>query len=212
LKKALQTIYRKLFSAFGPQGWWPAQGAFEVIVGAILTQNTNWKNVERAIKNLRKEGVLNYRSLRGMPKKRLARIIKPAGYFNIKADRLKAFLNFLFHDYNGSLKKMCLGPTDLLRRQLLDVKGVGYETADSILLYAAGKPVFVVDAYTKRILYRHGLIRQNSAYQQIQDLFMQNLSRNVKLFNEYHALLVKLGKEFCLKNKPRCGICPLRRK
>lgn len=211
MSKKLNSIYQKLHSHFGLQHWWPADTPFEVMVGAILTQNTNWFNVEKAINNLKKYRLLKPFKLHKVSQRRLAALIKPTGYFNIKAKRLKAFLNFLFKFYQGDIKKTRSINTQCLRRQLLSVNGIGPETADSILLYALGRPVFVVDAYTKRILLRHQLIKKEDAsYSQIQDLFMQNLKPNIKLFNEYHALLVRLGKEICLKNKPKCDICPLK--
>ncbi len=203
-------LYQKLYAYFGPQHWWPADSRFEVIVGAVLTQNTNWVNVEKAIDNLRKHRLLKAAKLYQIPKEKLAKLIKPAGYYNIKAKRLRNFLHFFLKDYKGSLKIMSLADTLNLRQQLLSVNGIGPETADSILLYALDKPVFVVDAYTKRILLRHGFIKEDAGYEQIQNLFMQNLKPKVKLFNEYHALLVRLGKEFCGKNKPRCEQCPLK--
>ncbi len=212
MKYGLDSIYQKLYSYFGPQHWWPANSPFEVIVGAILTQNTSWINVEKAVDNLKKRKLLEPDKLYRLSQKRLASLIVPAGYYNIKAKRLKKFLRFFFKSYQGSLKKMSIEDTQGLRRQLLFVNGIGPETADSILLYALDKPVFVVDAYTKRILLRHRLIQENAAYGEVQNFFMQNLDSEVKLFNEYHALLVKLGKEFCLKNKPRCKICPLNSK
>ena len=203
-------LYQKLYSCFGPQYWWPAETAFEVMVGAILTQNTNWQNVEKAIDNLKNHKLLNPQALHRLPQARLTSLIRPAGYYNIKAKRLKHFLEFLFKTYNGSLKKMSCRNLGDLRQQLLSVNGIGPETADSILLYALSKPIFVVDAYTKRILLRHKLIRRDTSYDEIQSLFMNNLKTNVKLFNEYHALLVKLGKEYCLKKKARCEACPLK--
>ena len=206
-----QSIYRKLFAHFGPQHWWPADTPFEVMVGAILTQNTNWLNVERALKNLANKRLLNAGKLYSLSQRKLASLIRPAGYFNIKAKRLRAFLFFLFKYYGGNLKKMVRENTQDLRDRLLSVNGIGPETADSILLYALNKPVFVVDAYTKRILLRHRLIPRGADYQQTQNFFMQNLKSNVKLFNEYHALLVKLGKDICLKEKPKCIICPLKK-
>jgi endonuclease-3 related protein len=203
-------IYQKLHFFFGDQRWWPADSPFEVMVGAILTQNTNWQNAEKAITNLKKHKLMGPRALYKKPTKRLALLIRPAGYYNIKAQRLKNFLKFFILRYDGSIKKMAKVHTDSLRQELLSVKGIGPETADSMLLYALDKPVFVVDAYTKRILSRHHLIEDNAGYDEIQNLFMKNLKIGVQLFNEYHALLVKLGKEFCLKNKPRCDICPLK--
>lgn len=212
MDKKLRLIYTKLFTCFGVQRWWPGESPFEVIIGAILTQNTNWKNVEKAINNLKRKSLLNPKRLYRISLKRLASSIKPAGYFNIKAERLKYFLNVLFNTYNGSLKNMFSFKTPRLRQILLDIKGIGEETADSILLYAAKRPVFVVDAYTKRIFLRHGLIKQRDSYRQIQDLFMKNLNKDTKLFNEYHALLVKLGKDICIKRNPKCNLCPLRDK
>lgn len=205
----VNALYQKLYACFGPQHWWPADSRFEVIVGAVLTQNTNWANVEKAIDNLRKRRLLKAAKLYQIPKEKLAKLIKPAGYYNIKAKRLRSFLHFFLKDYKGSLKIMSLADTLNLRQQLLSVNGIGPETADSILLYALDKPVFVVDAYTKRILLRHGFIKEDVGYEHIQNLFMQHLKTDVKLFNEYHALLVRLGKEFCLKNEPKCRICPL---
>ena len=207
--KKLESIYKKLYSYFGPQYWWPGDSAFEVTVGAILTQNTNWQNVEKAIGNLKMHNLLNPYKLYRLSHQKLANLIKPAGYYNIKARRLKEFLNFLIKSYQGNLKKMSLYNLQELRRKLLSVNGIGPETADSMLLYALDKPVFVVDAYSKRILSRHRLIKEDASYEETQNLFMRSLKPDVKLFNEYHALLVKLGKEFCLKNKPKCQICPL---
>jgi endonuclease-3 related protein len=208
--RKIQSVYKKLYCCFGPQHWWPAKGPFEVMVGAILTQNTNWLNVEKAIHNLKKNKLLNPTRLYRLSQKRLAALIRPAGYYNIKARRLKEFLIFFFKYYQGNLKKIAQKDPWLLRHQLLSVNGIGPETADSILLYALNKPAFVIDAYTKRILLRHRLIKAEATYEEAQELFRRNLKKDVKLFNEYHALLVKLGKEFCLKNKPRCDMCPLR--
>jgi endonuclease-3 related protein len=206
----LDLIYEKLYKHFGPQHWWPADSAFEVIVGAILTQNTNWSNVRCALNNLKKRKLLKPEKLYRISQKRLAALIRSAGYFNIKAKRLKTFLDFLFKSYQGNLQKMSRIDTWFLRQQLLSVNGIGPETADSILLYALNKPVFVVDTYTKRILSKHCLIRENARYEDIQDFFMKNLKRDAKLFNEYHALLVRLGREICLKKKARCEICALK--
>lgn len=206
----LKSIYERLYAYFGPQHWWPAEGPFEVMLGAILTQNTNWLNVEKAINNLKKHKLLAADKLYRLPQEKLTLLIKSAGYFNIKAKRLKEFLNYFFSVYQGSIKKMSQVATQDLRQQLLSVNGIGPETADSILLYALEKPIFVIDAYTKRILLRHKFIKASSPYNEIQDLFMQNLKADVKLFNEFHALLVRLGKEICLNHKPKCQICPLK--
>lgn len=207
---SINLIYRKLYSYFGRQHWWPAKTRFEVMVGAILTQNTSWSNVERAINNLKQHRLLGPRKLYRLPQDRLALLIKSVGYYNIKAKRLKEFLKFLFKYYKGSVQQMLPVDTPDLRRQLLSVNGIGPETADSILLYALDKPVFVVDAYTKRILSRHRLIPEGADYDTTQDLFTRNLKKDRRLFNEFHALFVKLGKDICLKSKPRCDICPLR--
>ena len=209
LKRKLETIYMKLYRHFGPRHWWPGDTRFEIIVGAILTQNTNWRNVEKAIGNLKKKKLLNPVSLYKIPDKKLAALIKPSGYYNIKTKRLKEFIGYLFKKHGGSLRKMFSQDLHALRHELLSVKGIGPETADSILLYAGEKPVFVIDAYTKRMLLRHRLINKDATYHQIQELFMNNLNKNVKLFNEYHALLVELGKTLC-KKKPNCDICPLK--
>ena len=205
----LQQIHRRLFKAFGPQHWWPAETRFEVIVGAILTQNTNWGNVEKAINNLKKKRLLSPRCLRDVSQQTLASLIRPAGYFNIKTKRLKNFIHFFFKEYQGDLKKMAQEETAQLRRKLLSINGIGPETADSILLYALDKPVFVVDAYTKRVLYRHNLVDSRADYSAVQELFMKHLKADVKLFNEYHALLVRLGKDYC-RTKPLCERCVLK--
>ncbi len=207
--KILKDIYNRLFRYFGPRNWWPGETPFEVIVGAILTQNTAWANVEKAIQNLKEEGLMLPEKLFHLRQERLASLIRPAGYFNIKSQRLKSFLAFLFSSYQGRLNKMFRSETVILREELLKVKGIGPETADSILLYAGGKLTFVVDAYTRRIFSRYGLIDGKASYHQIQTIFYQNLPHQVQLFNEYHALLVELGKTICRK-KPNCPACPLK--
>lgn len=205
---SLKEIYHILFHFFGPQHWWPAQTPFEVVVGAILVQNTNWANTEKAIKSLKKARMLTPIKLKTCSVKQLASLIKSAGYFNIKAKRLKNFIHFLFGEYQGSLRKMAQEKTETLRRRLLSVNGIGEETADSILLYAFHKPVFVVDAYTRRIFLRHKFFKKDCDYQEIQGLFQKNLKSGARLFNEYHALIVRLGKDFC-RSKPACDQCPL---
>ena len=209
MKKILKSIYKKLFFRFGSQGWWPADDKFEVIIGAILTQNTNWGNVEKAINNIKNKKLLTPRKLYCLPSKKLASLIRPTGYYNIKTKRLKSFLKFFFEFYRGDIKKLTRGDTGILRQNLLCVNGIGEETADSILLYALDRPIFVIDAYTKRIFLRYGLIKDKYRYVDVQNLLMHSLKADIKLFNEYHALLVRLGKEYCLKNRPRCKICPL---
>jgi len=208
MKRRLNVFYQRLYAAFGKQYWWPAESAFEVMVGAILAQNTSWSNVEKAILALKKKQVLEPAKIHVMPERKLALLIKSAGYYNIKARRLKNFLKFYLENYNFSLNKFASQRLEVLRAKLLDVNGIGPETADSILLYALNKPIFVVDSYTKRIFSRHGLVKPDADYSQIQELFMQNLNKDQQFFNEYHALIVKLGKDFCRKN-PKCSGCPL---
>jgi len=205
----LLELYHKLYHAFGPQSWWPGDTPFEVAVGGILTQNTNWGNVEKAIFNLKKQGVLSAKAIHEMPLDDLALLIKPAGYFNIKAKRLKSFIDFLMNDFHGSMKKMKTGDMYSLRDKLLNVNGIGPETADSILLYALEKPVFVIDAYTKRVLSRHDIMEHDRPYEDFQELFHSSLQTDVQLFNEYHALFVKVGKTFCKRRGPLCEKCPL---
>ncbi len=205
----LLAIYEKLNGHFGDLRWWPGDSPFEVIIGAILTQNTAWRNVESAISNLKGEGRLYPGEILRIDGKALADLIRPAGYYNIKTRRLKSFIHFLYEEYNGSLADMFKEELWQLREKLLSVKGIGEETADSILLYAGGKPVFVVDAYTRRILHRHNIIQADATYGEIQALFMNNLPQSVSLYNQYHALLVNTGKFFCRKN-PGCDACPLR--
>ncbi len=207
-KKTLPEIYSKLYKSFGPQHWWPGDTPFEVSVGAILTQNTNWTNVEKAIKNLKENNVLTAGKLHKLGTNKLASLIRPSGYFNVKAGRLKSYLSYISNHYNGSLVRMRKGYTQVLRKELLSVNGIGPETADSILLYALDKPVFVIDAYTRRVLKRHGLASDDMTYHELQGLFHEALPVDVQLYNEYHALFVKLGKEYC-RPKPRCEGCPL---
>ncbi len=204
----LLSMYRLLLERFGPQNWWPAEGPFEVMVGAVLTQNTNWANVEKAISNLKEAGALDIHRIHEMDTKTLARLIKPAGYYNIKAKRLKNFIRFLVEEYDGELEAFFSEDTHVLREGLLSVNGIGRETADSILLYAARRPVFVVDAYTYRIMARHGLVAEGVSYEEMQAIFMDNLQNDVELFNEFHALIVKVGKTYC-KPKALCHDCPL---
>jgi len=205
----LYGYYRRLLAAYGPQHWWPARTRFEVILGAILTQNTAWVNVERALFNLRREKLLTPEAIEAVSGARLARLLRPSGYFRQKAQTLKAFVQFLRAQYAGSLTKMFRNPTELLRQQLLAVRGIGPETADAILLYAGKHPVFVVDAYTRRMLERHQLAHTKLSYEQIRKLFEQNLPQNASLYNELHALIVRTGKEYCRKSNPNCRDCPL---
>jgi len=209
MKNLLMTVYHKLYKAYGPRHWWPGETSFEVMVGAILTQNTSWRNVEKAIQKLKGNRVLNPGGIYHLKKSQLAPLIRSSGYYRIKADRLKSFVDFLFEEYGGNLKRMKRERLAALREKLLGVKGIGPETADSILLYGLKKPVFVVDAYTKRILSRHGVISERASYEEVQRVFMEHLPPDEKLFNEYHALFVHLGKTVCQKS-PRCDICPLK--
>jgi len=208
-RELLEEIYRRLDEAYGDQRWWPGETPFEVAVGAILTQNTNWTNVARAIANLKREGVLSPGALRALPADELAWLIRPAGYYNVKARRLRAFLDFLGDDFAGDMAAMAACGLGKLRPRLLAVKGIGRETADSILLYACGLATFVVDAYTYRVLARHGLAAEDADYDEFKELFETNLPADVRLYNQYHALLVKVGKERCRKRAPACEGCPL---
>ena len=219
----IKEIYGNLSTAFGPQGWWPVteQGKLhpeysngpknekqqlEVVFGAILTQNTSWKNVEKAVVELNKNNLIDVRKIIKIENKKLANIIKSSGYHNQKAKKLKNFCNFLMENYNGKLRLLFKKDINKLRKQLLSVNGIGPETADSIILYAARKPIFVIDAYTKRILNRIGC--KEKTYEELQNLFMQSLPNSEKLFNECHALLVELGKSVCRK-EPLCEKCPI---
>ena len=206
--ETLYEIYQLLYDAFGSQHWWPGETAFEIMTGAILAQNTNWNNVEKAIANLKSGGYMTPDALHRIDNLQLAELIRPAGYYNIKTKRLKNFVNWLFDNYSGEPANPQNIYTDQLREELLGIKGIGRETADSILLYALGRPVFVVDAYTARIALRHELIEPGADYEQLRELFESNLTEDVAFFNEYHALLVKAGKDFC-RTKARCSGCPL---
>ena len=201
-------LYESLNAHFGDLHWWPGESPFEVIVGAILTQNTAWRNVEIAIKKLKAKGLLHPEGLLTIRDDVLEELIRSSGYYRVKTRRLKSFVLYLHEEYDGSLERMFLEDFRHLREKLLRVKGVGEETADSILLYAGEKPIFVVDAYTRRILQRHGIISEDASYGEIQKLFMTHLPHSVPLYKQYHALLVNTGKTFCTKT-PRCGGCPL---
>lgn len=208
IKQALPDVYRRLFREYGPQHWWPAEERFEVITGAILTQSAAWTNVDKAIKNLKQAGALTPSAIRRTPQEKLAALIHPCGYFNAKAHKLKAFTGWLGEKYNDDLDRLFKQDIPELRRQLLGVYGIGEETADSIILYAGYKPVFVIDAYTRRIIGRLGLAPHRNTYGAYQTLFTANLPSDVQLFNEYHALLVRLAKEVC-RTKPLCHRCCL---
>lgn len=207
-RRELMQLYHRLHRHYGDLRWWPGETALEVSVGAILTQNTAWTNVEKAIAQLKTERSLSVQALHRMSPKRLGRLIRAAGYFNVKARRLKNFISFLQGRYAGSLNNMFRQPTPRLREELLSVNGVGPETADSILLYAGERPVFVIDAYTKRILSRHGVMPYKNSYDDFQKLFMKHLPPDASFYNQYHALFVNIGKDFCRK-RPLCDRCPL---
>lgn len=209
IAKCLLTIYDKLEGHFGNLSWWPAESPLEVIVGAILTQNTAWRNVTCAINKLKEAGVLTAQGLYLLPIDTLAELIRSSGYYHVKARRLAAFIRFIHDEYNGMLDSMFAQDHGLLRKKLLQLHGIGEETADSILLYAGAKPVFVIDAYTRRILERHGIVAGGESYKDIQALFMDHLPASVPLYNQYHALLVNTGKTFCGKDR-RCEACPLK--
>jgi len=239
-QEQIRKYYQALYQAWGPQHWWPARTRFEVIVGTYLTQNTSWKNVEAAMGNLRSAHVLSLGAIREMRIAELERLIRPAGYFRQKAARLKTFVAFLDRRYGGSLARLFAQPTEKLREELLELNGVGPETADSILLYAGQHEVFVVDAYARRILHRHGILRENAGYEEIRSLFERALSGTLtmprlavpmqprpahdpspvsslkrspvaQVYNDMHGLIVAVGKRFCLKSKARCDGCPLQK-
>jgi endonuclease III related protein len=208
-KARIERFYKELYNKFGPQGWWPAETALECMLGAILTQNTSWKNVEKALDNLKRENLLSIEALGLINTEELAGLIRPSGYFNQKAVKIKNFVSFLADEFSGSLDRMFALDKSLLREKLLSLKGIGPETADSIMLYAGAMPVFVVDAYTWRVLFRHGLVPEQTSYGEIQELFTDSLTEDAGMFNEFHALLVKVGKEHCKKRGPVCAGCPL---
>ncbi len=209
LGRQLIEVYRLLLDRYGPQHWWPADSPFEVIIGAILTQSAAWGNVEKAILNLKQAGVLAPACLRDLAIDKLAELIYPSGYYNAKALKIKAFVERLEDAYQDSLERLFSLDVSSLRRELLAIHGIGPETADSIILYAAQKPIFVIDAYTRRILTRLGFSPPRDDYTSFQTLFMENLPTEERLFNEYHALFVRHGKEVC-KKAPLCDQCCLR--
>lgn len=204
----LQSAYSRLLSAYGPQGWWPAESPFEMAVGAILTQNTAWTHVERAIENLRDAGVLEPAAMYALNAEELAELIRPAGYYRLKAGRLRNLVQVIVDEFGGDFSAMLELSTGSLRETLLGIKGIGPETADSIVLYAAQKPVFVVDNYTARVAKRHGWVDFEADYYQLQETFQFSLEEDVQLFNEYHALIVRVAKSHC-KSQPLCDGCPL---
>jgi endonuclease-3 related protein len=205
----LNNVYDRLLAAFGPQNWWPGETPFEIMVGAVLVQNTNWRNVAQAIHSLRDNGLLEPKALDNIDQSELEELIRPAGYFRVKAKRLRSLLRYLIDRYDGSLDAMFACDLATLREELLTIHGIGPETADSILLYAGGKPTFVVDTYTGRVLVRHGWVEPEADYYQVQELFHEQLPLDAAQFNEFHALFVQLGKQFCKKSQPKCDGCPL---
>jgi len=211
LKDGLETTFKTLYDNFGPQDWWPAESKLEIIIGAILTQAVSWSNVEIALNNLKNENVLNIDSLNNIDQDDLAELIKASGYYNMKAKKIKAFIHFIIKEYNGDLNILVNCNNQKIKNELLEVYGIGPETADSILLYAYQKPFFVIDRYTRRILTRIGYIKEGITYDRLQYLFIDNLSKDFQLYNEFHALLVNLGKNYCLKNSPICKECPLQK-
>jgi len=208
-KVRLLSIYTRLLVRFGPRHWWPAKTAEEVIIGAVLAQSTSWSNAARAVANLRAVGCLGLRRINALEPARLAELIRPARYFNQKARALKAFADYAGRRYGFSLRKMRGRDMGALRAELLGLYRIGPETADSMLLYALGKPAFVIDLYTRRILSRHGILSMEHGYDDFQRYFVERLSPDAELYNEFHALLVHLGNQYC-KPAPDCGACPLR--
>lgn len=206
----LGRMYDALLAAYGPQGWWPGDSPTEIVIGAILTQNTNWKNVEKAIARMKEAGLLDWAALREVPIDRLAECIRPAGYFRIKAKRLKNFVAWLWNRHAGTLESLAHLSTQPLRKGLLGVSGIGRETADAILLYALSRPTFVVDAYTVRVARRHNLLAKSADYEALKSYFENHLPEDATLFNEFHALLVEVGKQHC-RRQARCEGCPLER-
>ena len=209
-REALRDVYERLHAAYGPQGWWPGDSAFEVIVGAILTQSAAWGNVEKALANLKARGVLSPRALHQLDEAEVAALIRPSGYFNAKARKLKAFIEMLYERFDGHLHCLLRVEIDELRRLLLATHGIGPETADSIVLYAAGRPSFVIDGYTRRAFARLGVVPELDTYEGWRAMFMEALPADAALFNEYHALIVRHGKDVCRKREPLCGACVLR--
>ncbi|QEM66846.1 endonuclease III domain-containing protein [Geobacter sp. FeAm09] len=204
----LKTVFLHLLERFGPRFWWPAETPFEVCIGAILTQNTAWTNVEKAISALKGADVLTMEGIEALEAGRLAELIRPAGYYNVKSARIKEFVGWLRERHGGSLDVLFSGAWREVRRELLKVRGIGPETCDAILLYAGNKPTFVVDAYTRRLFHRLGLVPADAGYDETRLLFMTHLPGDVPLFNEYHALIVEQCKVFC-RARPLCTGCPL---
>jgi endonuclease-3 related protein len=208
-RRRLLGLYDRLHRRYGPQCWWPARSRFEIVVGAIFTQNAAWRNAERAIARLRAAGALALPAVLALSSTRLATLLRPAGTFRLKARRLRAFARHVSRRHGGQLERLLAQPLPGLRAELRGIPGIGPETADAIALYAAGRPIFVVDAYTRRILARHRLVASDADYATVQGFLMGLLPHDPVLFNEFHALLVRVGKEHC-RSRPRCEGCPLR--
>ena len=210
VKRTLLRYYARMSGHFGPTHWWPGDTPFEIAIGAILTQNTAWTNVEKAIANLKSAKRLDPQAMLGCPRKELEEALVPSGYFRVKASRVVNFCQYLVDRYGGDMARMARQPLETLRPELLKVNGIGPETADDILLYACEKPVFVVDAYTRRIFSRHHLIPEHIEYEALRALFERHLPKDIHLFKEYHGLIVWTGKHFC-RRTPKCAECPLGR-
>ncbi len=205
----LRVIFGKMNEHFGPRNWWPGETAFEICIGAILTQSVSWRNVAKAINNLKTAGLLDLQTMHQSPAEEIENCIVPTMYYRAKTRKLKAFVDHIVQNYNGHLELMLQKDVQTLRKELLNIYGIGPETADSIILYAAGKPVFVVDAYTKRIFSRLGFFREDISYDELQRYFMQTLPPDTPFFNEFHALIVGVGNRFCSNKKPKCPECPV---
>lgn len=208
MKHALKVIYDRMAAHHGPTHWWPGDTPFEIAVGAVLTQNTAWTNVEKAIANLKRERLLTPRAILTCPTAVLERALTPSGYFRVKTKRLRSFCDYLVQQYGGQMARMARQPLESLRPELLGVDGIGPETADDILLYACGKVVFVVDAYTRRIFSRHGLVAPDVSYEDLRAFFERHVEPDLHTYKEYHGLIVWTGKDFC-RREPKCGECPL---
>ena len=208
VRSTLQTYYDRMSGHYGPTHWWPGDTPFEIAVGAILTQNTAWTNVEKAIANLKRERLLAPGAILKCADDRLEDVLRPSGFFRVKARRLRDFCTYLVDRYRGSMARMAKRPLAELRAELLAVKGIGPETADDILLYACDKTVFVVDAYTRRIFSRHGLVAHDIAYEPLRAHFENHVTPDLHVYREYHGLIVWIGKDFC-RRTPKCAACPL---
>lgn len=204
-----QQVYQLLFDYYGPQHWWPADTPFEILVGAVLTQNTSWGNVEKALASLREKGLLEYETFSQLAPDEIAPLIRPSGYYNLKAQRLRNLITLVEEEYGGDFALFCKGERSSLREQLLSVKGIGPETADAIMLYVCRRPSFVVDTYTHRVFSRHCMVDEESDYHSIQEQFVNNLPEDTELYGEYHGLIIRVAKDFCKKKVPLCEGCPL---